>query len=147
MPRSSQNAAGVQHGWRSGLEETLGAQLKALGVSFEFEAFSVPFTQPSKPRKYTPDFSLPNGIVIESKGRFLTSDRHKHLMVQQQHPDLDIRFIFSNPNTRISKQSSTTYAAWCTSKGFKFAKGLIPEAWLREPRNGRSLAAIERLSR
>jgi hypothetical protein len=150
MPRArrlTQRQAGVQNGWRSGLEEALGAQLRALGVSFGFEAFSVPFTQPQKPRKYTPDFSLPNGIVIESKGRFLTADRAKHLMVQAEHPDIDIRFVFSNPNTRISKQSKTTYAMWCQSKGFLYAKGLIPEAWLKEPANARSLAAIERLTK
>jgi hypothetical protein len=130
MPRPfNVRAAALANGWRSGLEEALGAQLSALGVDFTFEDFSVPFTQPLKPRKYTPDFALPNGIVIESKGRFLTADRQKHILVKDQHPDLELRFVFSNPNTRISKQSKTTYAIWCESKGFKYAKGLIPESW------------------
>ena len=53
-------------------------------------------------------------------------------MVQQQHPDLDIRFVFSNPLTRISKKSKTTYAMWCEKHGFQYAKGLIPEAWIQE---------------
>ena len=100
MPRKpmTQQQAALEHGWRSGLEEALGKQLSDLGVPFEFESYAIPFTQPVKPRKYTPDFTLPNGIVIESKGRFLTADRQKHLLVKQQHPDLDIRFVFSNPN-------------------------------------------------
>lgn len=135
----------ANHGWRSGLEEALGAQLKASGVSFQFEAFAIPFTQPQKPRKYTPDFALPNGIVIESKGQFVTSDRQKHLLVQAQHPDLDIRFVFSNPNQRISKTSKTTYAIWCESKCFLFARGRIPDAWLTESDNHLSLAAIRKL--
>lgn len=138
-------ASAVANGWRSGLEEALGAQLKALGVSYSFEEYVIPFAQPAKPRKYTPDFVLPNGIVIESKGRFLTADRQKHLLVKQQHPDIDIRFVFSNPNTRISKQSATTYAAWCESKGFKYAAKLIPSEWIREAVSDVALAALRKL--
>ncbi len=147
MPRRpmSQRSAGVAHGWRSGLEEALGAQLKALGVSFEFEEFVIPFTQPVKPRKYTPDFLLTNGIVIESKGRFLTSDRQKHILLKAQYPELDLRFVFSNANQRISKQSKTTYAKWCEAKGFPYAHRVIPEAWTREPVNQASLALIKKL--
>lgn len=141
----TQEQAGRLHGWRSGLEETLSEQLRSLGVSFMYEGFAIPFTQPAKPRKYTPDFALPNGIVIESKGRFLTADRQKHLMIKDQYPDLDIRFVFSNPNTRISKQSKTTYAMWCESNDFKYAKGLVPLEWIQEPKNTKSLAVIRRL--
>lgn len=138
-------AAAVANGWRSGLEEAIGAQLKALGASFQFEAVTIPFTQPIKPRKYTPDFVLANGVVVESKGRFLTADRQKHLMVKTQHPDLDIRFVFSNPEQRISKQSRTTYADWCRKNGFAFAKGTIPVHWVMEPTNLNSKAALAQL--
>lgn len=129
-------------GFKSGLEDVLAAQLTAAGLKVAYESLVIPFTQPVKPRKYTPDFPLPNGIIIESKGRFVTADRQKHLLVKAQHPDLEIRFVFSNSNTRISKKSKTTYAAWCESKGFKYADKLIPLAWLREAPNARSLAAI-----
>lgn len=99
-------------------------------------------------RHYTPDFDfLSNGIIIESKGRFVTSDRKKHLLVKRQHPDLDIRFVFSRSSTRISKQSKTTYAVWAAAKGFQFADRLIPPAWFAEPPNVRSLAAIYTLLR
>jgi hypothetical protein len=138
-------AQALKNGWRSGLEEALGEQLRSLRVPFEFEAFSIPFQQPAKPRRYTPDFNLFNGIIIESKGRFETPDRQKHLLVKEQYPELDIRFVFSNPNTRISKKSATTYAAWCDAKGFKYAKGFIPDAWLREPQNVASLEVIKKL--
>jgi hypothetical protein len=88
--------------------------------------------KPEKKAKYTPDFLLPNGIIVETKGRFLTEDRQKHLLIQAQHPELDIRFVFSNSRARISKASSTTYAMWCEKHGFRYADKLIPQAWLME---------------
>lgn len=144
---SNSRSVGLKYGFRSGLEEQLAEQLRARGIDPKalYESLVIPFTQPVKPRKYTPDFPLPNGIVVESKGRFLTADRQKHLLIKAQHPDLDIRFVFSYARTRISKQSKTTYAAWCESKGFQYAEKFIPDAWLREKPNKRSLAAIQRL--
>lgn len=133
-PKLTAIQTGLKHGFRSGLEETLAAQLEAAGVSFSFEEMKVCFMQPAKKRTYTPDFVLPNGIVIETKGRFLTEDRQKHLWVKQQHPHLDIRFVFSNSKTRISKRSPTTYADWCRKNGFQFADKAAPEAWLKEPK-------------
>lgn len=84
--------------------------------------------------KYTPDFILPNGIIIETKGRFVTADRKKHKLIKEQHPEHDIRFVFSNSRARISKTSKTTYAMWCEKLGFLFADKLIPLAWLKEKR-------------
>lgn len=147
MPKfnSKVSAAGLKHGWRSGLEEVIGEQIKAHGQKAHFEELKVPFTQPEKPRHYSPDFFLQNGIVIETKGRFVTADRQKHLLVKSQHPDLDIRFVFSRSATRISKKSKTTYAAWADTKGFRYADKVIPESWFNEPPNKKSLAAIKLL--
>jgi hypothetical protein len=127
------------------LEETVGAQLDGAKVAYDYEKHVIPFVQPEKPRKYTPDYVLHNGIIVETKGRFETADRQKHLLVKAQHPALDIRLVFSNPNARISKQSPTTYAAWCESKGFKYAAKTIPAAWLKEKPNRESLRAIATL--
>lgn len=118
--------------FRSGLEEHVADQLDQLCVLFEYETLVIKYTRPAKIHRYTPDFILPNGIIIETKGRFLTKDRQKHLLVKKQNPDLDIRFVFSNPNQRISKTSKTTYAKWCDSKGFLYAKQTIPTTWLKE---------------
>ena len=123
---------GLKHGFRSGLEEANAAFLRECGVPVRYEDEVIRYTKPERVSKYTPDFRLPNKIIVETKGRFVTADRQKHIMVQQQHPDLDIRFVFSNPNTRISKKSKTTYAMWCEKHGFQYAKGLIPEAWIQE---------------
>lgn len=126
--------AGLKHGFRSGLEEKVGDQLETLGIVFDYETVKLPFMQPAKKRTYCPDFWLPNGIIVETKGRFLTEDRQKHLWVQQQHPHLDIRFVFSSSKARINPRSDTTYGNWCRDNGFQYADRLIPQAWLDEPK-------------
>lgn len=118
--------------FRSGLEEKISQDLLEAGVPFEYEGRRIEYLKPAKVAKYTPDFELENGIIIETKGRFLTADRQKHLLVQKQHPEIDIRFVFSNSRQRISKQSKTTYAMWCEKNGFLYADGKIPTAWLNE---------------
>jgi hypothetical protein len=124
---------GVKYGFRSGLEEKVADFLRDQGVSFTYEDRVIKYEKPAKVARYTPDFNLRNGIIIETKGRFLTADRQKHLLVKNQHPDLDIRFLFSNSKTRISKQSKTTYADWCQKHGFIYADGPeVPAEWLIE---------------
>jgi hypothetical protein len=122
----------VMSEFRSGLEVTMAAQLKAAGVDYEYEQFKVRFVTPAKNHTYTPDFKLPNGIIIETKGRFLTADRAKHLLVRAQNPELDIRFVFSSSKAKISKNSPTTYADWCDKHGFKYADKVAPASWLLE---------------
>lgn len=122
---------GLQYGFRSGLEERISQELTDKGVTFGYEDQKIEYLKPAKSAKYTPDFNLANGIVIETKGRFLTADRQKHLLVKAQHPEIDIRFVFSNSRARISKQSTTTYAMWCERNGFLFADKHIPDEWLK----------------
>lgn len=123
---------GLREGFRSGLEEKVADQLRSLGVEVRFEELKVKYVKPSRASTYTPDFQLPNGIIIETKGRFVTADRQKHILIKAQHPDLDIRFVFSNSNSKISKTSTTTYADWCRKHGFQFADKLIPLGWVKE---------------
>ncbi len=131
--------AALLGGWRSGLEESNATRLDRLKVRYEYEKLVIQYTPPLKTRKYTPDFHLlDNGIIVETKGRFLTADRQKHLVIQAEHPHLDIRFVFSNPNARISKASKTTYAMWCEKHGFQYAAKEIPMEWIKEPRIDRT---------
>lgn len=109
----------------------------------QYEACVLPYLQPEKSRTYTLDFALPNGVGIETKGRFVTSDRQKHLWIQAQYPVLDLRFVFGNANARISKQSKTTYAMWCESHGFLYAHRHIPASWFSEPVNAASLRILQ----
>lgn len=131
--------------YRSGLEKTIAAALAAANVDFEFETVKVPFVQPEKQRTYTPDFILPNGIVIETKGMFTAEDRKKHVWVKEQHPHLDIRFVFSNANARIRKGSPTRLSDWAENNGFKWAHKMIPEKWLTEKVGQRRKQAVDRL--
>lgn len=139
--RLSARQVGIKHGFRSGLEEKTSAELSAFGVDYSYETKKIEYTKPARESTYTPDFiieSRPDGtprdnpLIIETKGRFMLEDRKKHLLIQRQHPELDIRFIFNNPNARISKGAKTTYASWCEKHGFQYAKERIPEAWLNE---------------
>lgn len=133
----------IENGYRSGLEEKISAELAANGVIFTYESDKVYYTKPARQSRYLPDFVLDNGIIIETKGRFVTADRQKHLLIKEQHPDLDIRFVFSNPHTRISKQSKTTYAMWCDKHGFQYAKASVPILWTHELRCPRKVKALQ----
>lgn len=119
--------------YRSGLEDNIAKQLEAKGLPVSFESHFLNYTKPETHHKYTPDFILPNGIIIESKGLFDVEDRKKHLLIKEQHPELGIRFVFSRSASKLYKGSKTTYADWCIKNGFKFADKLIPVEWLREP--------------
>jgi hypothetical protein len=131
------NAAsrGRANGYRSGLEEKNAKWLEGLGVKVNFEDKNarVKYEIPASSHTYTPDFVLPNGIIVETKGKFEPSDRAKHLLIKQQHPELDIRFVFQRPSDKIRKGSKTTYADWCNKNGFRYAFKLIPKEWIDEP--------------
>lgn len=129
---ASLRLVGIKEGFRSGLEDKVGDQLRSLGIEPRYEETIIPYIKPERQAKYTPDFQLPNGIFIETKGRFVTEDRQKHILIKGQHPELDIRFVFSNPKARISKTSKTTYADWCLKHGFQFAAKSIPQEWINE---------------
>jgi hypothetical protein len=128
--RFSAKAVAAKYGFRSGLEMTIDESLKQQGIDGEYEKHIIEYIKPETKHKYKPDFKLPNGIYVETKGRFLADDRKKHLLIKQQRPELDIRFLFQNSKTKISKASKTTYADWCVKHGFKFADKTIPPDWL-----------------
>ncbi len=115
--------------YRSGFEATLAHQLKRGGVSFQYETLKLEYT---KTATYTPDFILPNGIIIEAKGVWTVEDRKKHLLVREQHPHLDIRLVFMNASNKIRKGSDTTYAHWCEKKNIQYANKQIPKSWLSQ---------------
>ena len=126
----------LAHGFRSGLEERVSEQLAFLNILDCYEIKKIPFVQPAKNRNYTPDFWLPNGIIVETKGVFTVQDRQKHLLIKEQYPDLDLRFVFSNSKNKLRKGSKTTYADWCNKYDFIFADQLIPEEWINEKKRG-----------
>ena len=123
-------ASKTGNGYRSGLEERIAQELIEKGVEFEYETLRIDYLRPAKKARYTPDFVLPNGIIIESKGRFVGADRKKHLKIKDQHPFLDIRFVFSNSRAKLNKGAKSTYGDWCDKHGFLYADKRIPDEWL-----------------
>lgn len=133
-------------GYRSGLEDNIQKQLDKLEVSYEYEPAwgKIKYEVPAVIRTYTPDFYITTAsgkvIVVESKGLWDIEDRKKHLLIKQQFPDLDIRFVFSNAKKKISKRSTTTYKDICEGRGrgkfkgitWKFSEKEVPKEWLDE---------------
>jgi Phage endonuclease I len=137
-PWTSNRAAGkaprLADGFRSGLERKIADDLKSKGQPFEYEKLKINYSIPERKATYTPDFVLlSNGIIVESKGIFDAEDRKKHILIKEQHPELDIRLVFSRANAPIYKGSPTTHKAWAEHHHFKWAEKLIPQAWLNEP--------------
>ena len=128
--------------WRSGLEQAIQEDLAKRGVPYRYEEVKVRYTRPETSHTYTPDFILRNGIVVESKGLFDADDRKKHELLKKQHPNIDIRFVFSRSTSPIRKGSKTTYGDWCAKRGIPFADKLIPPDWLSEPDDPARHAAI-----
>lgn len=123
--------------YRSRFEDEVITKLKSVinkyKTKFEYEPMKIEYNIPSI---YVPDIVLENRMIIEIKGLFTASDRRKHLLIKQQHPELDIRFVFQNPYNKIHRDSNTTYADWCEKHGFKWAKKEIPLHWLKEIQKG-----------
>jgi len=117
--------------YRSGLEQEAAAFLKDRQKKVEYEKLKIEW-EDLKYRTYTPDFELDNGIIIETKGIFSAADRRKHLEIQKQHPNLDIRFVFSNANAKLYKGAKSRYSDWCDKYRFQWAHRVIPEDWLKE---------------
>ena len=131
MSPYKQFRAARKYGYRSGLELKISEYLQELKIKFLYEGIKIEWEDLAY-RTYTPDFVLPNGIIIETKGRFTVADRRKHKCIMKQHPDLDIRFVFTNSKCKLQKGAKTSYAQWCIKHGFQYYDRIIPEDWLKE---------------
>lgn len=131
MMKKKSNVA-YKYGYKSGLEEIIANQLKKSGIEPKYEQLKLSYIIPESNHTYTPDFPVTSTIIIETKGRFLTADRQKMILLKNQYPEIDFRFIFSNSKARISKKSKTTYADWCEKYGFKYADKIVPKEWTEE---------------
>ena len=133
--RPTRRTSSRADGFKSGLEAKIAKQIEEVtGKAALYETQTVEYTKPARVHRYKPDFILPNGIIVEGKGIFDAADREKHLLVAAQHPDLDIRFVFSRSEAPIYPKSPTTMGDWCRKWGFKFADKLIPISWFKEKR-------------
>jgi hypothetical protein len=112
---------------KSGFEKFVANLLKRDGVSFKYESLSLPYTLE---RTYKPDFILDNGVIIETKGRFTSTDRTKMLRVKAAHPELDIRLWFQSDNW-LTKKHTMRYSDWAIKNNFIYHVGKnLPDEWL-----------------
>lgn len=131
--------------YRSGLEVKIAAQLEAAGIEFDYEGTVIPYSVPAREAKYKADFPIrKTNIIIEGKGHFGGSgfrgnmtansakERQKFALLKEQHPNWDIRFVFSRANKPIYKGSKTTHAKWAEDHGFLWAEKVIPPEWIAE---------------
>ena len=92
--------------FRSGLEEAVANELDKLNVDYGYEDKVINYSKPARKTRYTPDFTIKvNGAIWETKGRFQTADRQKHLLIKEQHPEIKIKFILTSTFTSILKIS------------------------------------------
>lgn len=135
-PRKTQQVSrGLKYGYRSGLEDACAAQINAAGLEVKYETEKLSYVIPASKHSYTPDFKLPKKggfFYVESKGRWVTDDRKKMLLIKEQHPEIDIRLVFSSCTQKLYKGSKTSYAAFCDKHGITYACKKIPCEWLRE---------------
>lgn len=125
----------IEPGYRSKLERDIATQLHSAGIVFGYEQMKLSVSFPPRVGKYITDFNVRH-IIIEGKGWFgrrSAHERQKFILAKEQHPDVDIRFVFQDARKPIYKGSKTTYADWARDHNFKFSdKGAIPKEWLRE---------------
>lgn len=130
--------------YRSKFEAGLGATLDRQGIpySYETETFRIRLETPGhtcnscggkqifRMTRYTPDFFLPRGRVVEAKGRFTGRDRKKALAFRAQYPKRPYALVFMRDN-RLSKTSETTYSDWCEANSVPYSIGAFKQEWLK----------------
>ena len=120
---------------RSKLEIRLSEILNQFDVPWLYEVTKIPYKIPESDHNYTVDFTLGNGLLIEGKG-YLSDhrERYKYVLLKEQNPDLDLRFVFDNPG-KLCGGTKMTHGAWATKYNFKWCsiKDVDQiQAWVKE---------------
>lgn len=115
--------------FRSKFEESVYINARRSRKKLEHEPFFISYTMKGS---YLPDFTLPNGIIVEAKGYLDAGAARKMLAVKKSNPQLDIRFVFQNANGKRNKRSKERFWEWAERHGFQWAEGTIPLAWWKE---------------
>lgn len=106
---------------RSRLEQQFERLLQEYQVEYQYEVTKIPYTIPESQHKYIVDWSILNGVLVETKGRLADyAERKKYELLKQQYPELDLRFVFAEPNKLVGGTKTITHGAWATKQGFKW---------------------------
>ncbi len=129
--------------YRSKFEGKVGAVLPA-GTKYEPKQFKFPISDPGyrcrmcaskeveRTTSCTPDFELPNGIFLESKGRLTGANRRRLVAFKAYYPEIDLRIVFMCDNL-LSKGAKSRYSDWAKKAGFEYCVGFskIPQEWFK----------------
>lgn len=140
-PRKQYNWA---HKFDSKFENAVAEHLRSIGVEFEYEKESFIFIKTVRKAicrtcggddcgqklKYTPDFFLGNGIILEAKGYLDAPTRERHRLMRDQHPGLDLRLVFQKNNVIKQTKKKERYSDWATRLEIPFCVGMPPKDWL-----------------
>lgn len=108
------------------------ADLTDRGINCEYEPTKLPYTVM---RNYIPDLKV-GDMFIEVKGYFRQDAQRKMRNVKEQHPELDIRFLFQRLDSPVQgakkRRDGTkmTCAEWAERHNFKYAERVIPDEWI-----------------
>lgn len=120
---------------RSKLEENFEYLLNDLQVQYNYENIKLTYTIPESKHTYLIDWSLPNNIYVETKG-YLSDhkERTKYLLIKEQYPELDLRFVFMDSNKPCGG-AKYSHGTWATKHGFLYCgiKDMeIIKQWVQE---------------
>ena len=84
--------------------------------------------------RHVPDFLLPNGLLIETKGVMDVTYPQKVELLAVCHPSVMKRYrvCFGNADLITPKRGTLTYAQWAHKQGITWCEGDIPESWFME---------------
>lgn len=105
---------------RSRLEQRFEDILIENGGDYKYEVTKISYIVPESSHTYTVDWTLSNSVLIETKG-YLSDyrERQKYVLLKEQHPELDLRFVFDNPN-KLCGGTKMTHAKWAEKYGFTY---------------------------
>lgn len=103
---------------RSKLEMKFEEILKSSTQDYDYEVTKISYIVPESKHVYTVDWTVKRKLLIETKG-YLSDhqERNKYVLLKQQYPELDLRFVFDNPN-KLCGGTKYTHAKWADKHGF-----------------------------
>lgn len=130
----------------SGFEKLFADHLEKLGIPFERERDAFIYIETVRKsvcrecgsencgqrRIYRPDFFLPAGVIIETKGYLDAPARSRHKLIREQHPGLDLRLVFQRDHVIKQTKNKDRYSDWCRKNDIKFwiCREMPPKEWL-----------------
>jgi hypothetical protein len=115
-------------GMRSMGEVYCAANMDQLKIPYQYEA--VTLTYQHAPQKYTPDFILPNGFIVEFKGKMTAEVRKKLVSIKRSNPEKKIGIVFQKANNKLSSRpNATRYWEWAEANGYLWSEAYVPKAW------------------